>query len=220
VCANVCRVRLTRARRSSCPHSRGRLQDDCFYINYGIEQDWSFDTNLSALGCTGLALDPTVTHPSELEPNVLFLKLAAPTVRGSAPRSWQVMSLPRLWKLQNKRPVFAVKYDCEGCEYALSQDGPAFAQQRAEMLEFFQHVRQLNIELHLVRNFLDTAEKLNNLASMLLMLADAGLQLVSVEQGGCGVQKLGERYCASEVYDAGIPCGLHTDCSSYLFARR
>ena len=176
---------------------------------------------MSALGCTGLALDPTVTHPAELEPNVLFLKLAAPTVRGGTPRSgWQVMSLPRLWQLQNKRPVFAVKYDCEGCEYALSRAGPAYAQQRAEMLEFFQHVYQLNIELHLVRSFLDTSEKLNNLASMLLLLADAGLYLVSVEPGGCGIQTPSDRYCASEVYDAGIPCGLHTDCSSYLFARR
>ena len=77
------------------------------------------------------------------------------------------MSLPRLWKLMERRSVYAVKYDCEGCEYALALAGDEHAPQRAEMLDFFQHVFQLNIELHLVRPFLDSAEKLKNFAAFL-----------------------------------------------------
>ena len=203
-----------------CAPTTAQLESGCFYINYGIELDWSLDTSLSHLGCRGLALDPTVAHRSELEPNVLFFKLAAPTLPSdSVPTDWQVMSLPRLWGLHGKRDVYAVKYDCEGCEFALTRSGAEHAQQRAEMLELFHHTTQLNIELHLVRKFLNTAEKLHNLAAFLLMLTESGLYLVRVDNGGCGAQVPEDRDCVSELYDAGIPCATHNDCSSYLFAR-
>jgi hypothetical protein len=164
-----------------------------FYINYGIEQDYSFDTELSAaLGCAGVALDPTVTHPSELVPNVFFLKLGAPSLET---HDWQVLAPTRLWAWHNRRPVFALKYDCEGCEYAL------------------------NIELHLPTTFLDSTEKLANLAKLLTGLHDVGMRLIHVAGGGCGRDKPGVRSCRNEVYDAGLPCE-GADCSmSFLFAK-
>ena len=189
----------------------------CFYFNYGVEQDWSMDTDLSAHNCSGVALDPTVTHPSELETNVLFLKLAAPSLADPLPSGWQVMPLPRLWSLFSRRDVTAVKYDCEGCEYALALHNNKG--QRDEMADFFRHVAQLNIELHLLRKFLDSTDKLLNLAALLSVLADAGLHLAHVAPAGCGQQRPQDRDCAQELLDAGIPCGSATDCSSYLFAR-
>jgi hypothetical protein len=36
-----------------CAPSPAQLES-CFYINYGIERDWSLDTSLSRLGCRGL----------------------------------------------------------------------------------------------------------------------------------------------------------------------
>ena len=186
----------------------------CFYINYGIEQDYSFDTELSgALGCAGVALDPTVTHPSELVPNVFFLKLGAPSLET---RYWQVLAPTRLWAWHNRRPVFALKYDCEGCEYALAQAGNL--RQVDELREFLQHTHQVNIELHLHTTFLDSTEKLANLAELLRVLHDVGLRLIHVAPGGCGRDKPGERSCRDEVYDAGLPCEL-ADCTSFLFAK-
>ena len=201
-----------------CAPSTAQEAASCFYVNYGIEQDWSMDTDLSKThSCAGVALDPTVTHPSELEPGVLFLRLAAPSLEAAPSAAWQVMSLPRLWRLFAQREVFAIKYDCEGCEYALALHNDEA--QRAEMLGFFRHVYQLNIELHTIRKFLDSADKLRNLAALLAVLSDAGLHLAHVAPGGCGQQAPHDRDCPQELYDAGIPCGSTTDCSSYLFAR-
>jgi hypothetical protein len=200
-----------------CAPSVAQAANNCFYINYGIEQDWSLDTDLSSHNCSGVALDPTVTHPSELEPNVLFLKLAAPSLAAPPSKSWQVMSLPRIWRLFAQRVVFAVKYDCEGCEYALALHNDRA--QRDEMLDFFRNVFQLNIEFHTIRKFLDSAEKLKNLAALLTMLSDAGLHLAHVALAGCGQQLPLDKDCAQELYDMGIPCDSTSDCSSFLFAR-
>ncbi len=186
----------------------------CFYMNYGIEQDFSFDTELSAaLGCAGVALDPTVTHPSELVPNVFFLKLGAPSLET---HDWQVLAPTRLWAWHNRRPVFALKYDCEGCEYALARAGDS--SQVDELRAFLQHTHQLNIELHLHTTFLDSTEKLANLAELLTVLHDVGMRLIHVAGGGCGRDKPGVRSCRDEVYEAGLPCE-GADCSSFLFAK-
>jgi hypothetical protein len=59
-----------------CDHNSVTSRE-CFYINYGIAADWSFDTVVtSKLNCSGVALDPTVNLPVEIVPGVYFLKLA------------------------------------------------------------------------------------------------------------------------------------------------
>jgi hypothetical protein len=50
-------------------------------LSYGINNDYSFELDLrNKTGCRVLAMDPTINHPSELAPGVLFLKVGAPTL--------------------------------------------------------------------------------------------------------------------------------------------
>ena len=151
-------------------------------------------------------------------PGVFFLKIGAPSVEK---HEWQTISLPRLWKYHRRRSIFAVKYDCEGCEYALARHDDAA--QREEMLEMLLSVHQLNLELHFSTSYLDTHEKLRNLASLLQLLHAAGMQLAAVDKGGCGGHTRGMgpevRYCPDEFYEAGVPCDISVDCSCFLFVR-
>jgi hypothetical protein len=80
-----------------------------------------------------------------------------------------------------------------------------------------QHTHQVNIELHLHTSFLDSTEKLANLAQLLTVLHDVGMRLIHVAGGGCGRDKPCVR-CRDEVYDAGLPCE-GADCTSFLFAK-
>lgn len=186
----------------------------CFYINFGIEQDYSFDTELvDALGCSGVALDPTVDHLSELTNNVFFLKMGAPSLANA---TWQTIDLVRLWEAFARRPVWAVKYDCEGCEYALALADDAA--QRTRMTEFFRHAHQFNVEIHLHTFILDTVAKLENLAALLDMLREVGMRFMHFATAGCGRDVPGVRSCRPEVYEAGLPCEGN-DCSSFLFAK-
>jgi len=195
--------------------NRHKEKKDCLYINYGIEQDYSFDVEFANYSsCMGVALDPTVTHKSEIVPNVFFLKLAAPTLeKNVSTKDWQVVSPPKLWHWLGERHVFAVKYDCEGCEYALMT-----SEKDDEMERFFEHVHQLNIEFHLHTSFLDSKEKLQNLANLLNMLRRHNFHLIHVAVAGCGRDRKDTKSCTQEMYDAGIPCEGH-DCSSFLFMK-
>jgi hypothetical protein len=171
------------------------------------------DVDLSSIGCHGIALDPTVSHHPEIAPGVLFLKLGAPSLEA---HDWQVMSLTRLWEWLGRRSVWALKYDCEGCEYAM------ITEERDYLFEaFLAHVHQINIEFHLHRGFMTSREKLNNLVHLLGALKRSGLQLAHRDTAWCGGVSLalGERTCRNEIYEAGLPCD-GVDCSSYLFVRR
>lgn len=216
-CKHLANFGTTYGGHTLCTTMLNRQKDkkDCVYINYGIEQDYSFDTEFANhSGCMGVALDPTVTHPSELVPNVMFLKLAAPSLeRNVSTKDWQVMSPPRLWHWLGERHIFAFKFDCEGCEYALMT-----SEKDDSMERFFEHVHQLNIEFHLHKSFLDSQEKLQNLAHLLNMLRRHNFHLIHVAVAGCGRDKKNEKSCMDAVYDAGIPCEGH-DCSSFLFMK-
>jgi hypothetical protein len=85
----------------------------CAPGSFGISNDFSFDTEVvKELGCSGIALDPTVSQPAEMVPGVFFLKLGA--TMHDTPVSWQSIELPRLWRWLGRRNIFALKYDCEG----------------------------------------------------------------------------------------------------------
>lgn len=60
----------------------------CYFLSFGISTDWSFDTEMySKLGCTGIALDPSITHPLNITPGVVFWKAGANSV-GDYDKSW------------------------------------------------------------------------------------------------------------------------------------
>lgn len=179
---------------------------ECSYVSYGVHFDWSFDRDVTGLlNCTGSALDPTVDHPVSPMPGVLFIKLGA-TMLTSTP--FPVKSIPWLIRWFGHRRLFALKVDCEGCEYALA---PAVD---AEFPHMFTHIDQLNIELHVHSSFLSSAAELDNLDRLLTQLRAARLHLAHVDPTSCGRGS----DCAPELERLGFPCTM--DCASFLFARR
>lgn len=176
---------------------------------------------MSKQGCAGFAFDPTVTHASELEHNVLFLKLGAPSLED---HSWQVIAPFRAWEWVQKRHLVcvcgmlfsssplismpaqtAIKYDCEGCEYALvTKDNIQ------HMRRMFLHVDQLNIELHAHPLSLNSVVKLENLELLLGLLHVSHFVLADVEPASCGgwMQPAGAA-CLPQAVDLGVPCFPH-----------
>ncbi len=172
----------------------------------GIAADWSFDAAVtSKLNCSGVALDPTVNLPVEIVPGVYFLKLGANML---TPSPFPTAPVPRFRQWVGHNRVFALKMDCEGCEYALAPDVDAIDP------TFWSHIDQLNIELHMHVNFLNSEQQLANLARLLEQLKEARLHLVHTDGYGCGMAP----NCAAVLSAAGYNCSQ--DCSSFLFAKR
>ena len=143
----------------------------CRFISVGISNDWSFDTALSSLSCSGLALDPTVNLPTILVPGVLFLKLGAYSHNHSGNIRFDTISMPRLRKWYG-HPLSILKMDCEGCEYALAEtierDDP----------NFFRHVSQFSVELHLPSYFMRSDDDVYRLGRLLRLIRQSGLRFV------------------------------------------
>jgi hypothetical protein len=93
-----------------CPQLVG-ADGDCFYISYGVAQDWSFDRAVTeSLKCSGAALDPTVDHPVLPMEGVVFVKLGAKML---TPSPFAVQSVPWFRRWIGHRRIFALKLDCE-----------------------------------------------------------------------------------------------------------
>ena len=178
----------------------------CHFLSFGISNDWSFDTHLSKINCSGLALDPSVHLPSLLTPGVLFLKIGANSL---GPVDWQSVSVPLLRRWYNHR-LSALKMDCEGCEYSLSVDVSA------DDPLFFHHIYQLNIELHLPRSFMASDEHVYKLGRLFRQLRSAGHNLAHYDGGSCSPsdEALG---CLPLFNNTGFPC--LPGCVSLLFSR-
>jgi len=104
--------------------------NNCKFVSFGISSDYTFDTDMANTAkCKGLALDPTVNHPSKLHDNVWFLNMGATSLE-QMPSSWIVTSVPALLKWVKWDYIDVLKMDCEGCEYAIARDvlteDPAF----------------------------------------------------------------------------------------------
>lgn len=179
----------------------------CYFLSFGVEQDYSFDKALHELhNCSGMALDPTVDHSVKLTPGVIFSKAGANSLHISQWTSWSVPEL-RKWF---GTPLYALKMDCEGCEYALARDI------QKDDPDFFEHVLQLNIEFHAPVNFQTSDEHVYAMGRLMRLLKLAGLTLVHVDDGKCGPSDQ-DKGCRQLYLDSGLTCEF--GCRSYLFSR-
>jgi len=210
-----------------------RPPQPCFFLSAGIRDDPTFDIDLaSTWGCRGVAVDPSIDHPSHLHPLVTFHNIALNVIGGSknemldAVRNeisdWLYASVPSLMKTLGQDYVDVVKLDCEGCEIAFTRDI------LIEDPQFLHRVGQISLETHTSRIWIDTLEKLYYFALNFVLLEEAGFKLVWADVFGCGKphEKPG---CMDEIYKFKYPCGprlkdkhnpyLGLSCQDYLFIR-
>lgn len=178
----------------------------CHFLSFGIEKDYSFDIALQKqLNCSGVAFDPTVDLPENLAPGIRFLKQGAnsphTTVNGT------FISIPK-YRQEYGHPLYALKMDCEGCEYSLAEDI------LRDDPNFFLAVLQLNIEIHLPRTFASTDQDVYNMGRLLRLIYLSGMKLIHVDSGQCGPkdQALG---CHDLLQRVNFPCD--PGCRSFLF---
>jgi hypothetical protein len=186
----------------------------CLFYSYGIQQDYTFDTAMADdWGCKGVALDPSVTHPSKLHPKVRFHNIAARTMNATEDAQWDVVTtVPGLKKLLGHDRIDVLKMDCEGCEYALAQDI------LLEDPDFLRQVDQLAIEIHVCRKWLKTEAHAHHLGMLYALAKDSGLKLVETVFGGCHPDDEAPG-CHPVLQEAGFPCQNGTMCNKLLFAR-
>ena len=186
----------------------------CTFYSYGIQQDYTFDTAMADdWGCEGVALDPSVTHPSKLHRKVTFHNIAARTMDATEDAQWDlVTTVPGLKKFLRHDHIDVLKMDCEGCEYALAQDilleDPAF----------LHSVDQLALEIHVSRQWLKTEAHAHHLGLLYALAKEAGLELVETVLGGCHPDHEAPG-CHPALLEAGFPCEKGKMCSNLLFAR-
>lgn len=181
----------------------------CHFLSFGIQNDYSFDEALQKrYNCSGIAFDPTVTLPEQLLPGVRFVKAGANSP--VLPTEGTYLSVPKIRK-EYGHPIYALKMDCEGCEYSLAPDI------LADDPNFFLSVLQFNFEVHLPLSFAKTDNDVYNLGRLFRLMYNAGMHLVDVDGGNCGPpdQRLG---CHPLLATAGFPCA--PGCRSYLFAHK
>jgi hypothetical protein len=189
-----------------CPYFE-RDHFPCYFISVGIEQDYTFDAQLAKqYHCTGLAMDPTVNHTENLLPGVKFMQVGANSPHPSIPGPF--VSIPKLRK-ELSHPIFALKMDCEGCEYSLAVDI------QKDDPDFFLSVLQFNFEVHLPKAFASADTDVYNLGRLFRLLYISGMQLVHVDDGRCGPNEQKEG-CHALLTSVGFPC--EPGCRSYLFA--
>lgn len=185
----------------------------CYFFSFGISHDYSFDLDVAdRYHCYGIAADPTVTHTSELHPNVSFHKIAAKMLLGEHEQYSLSSSIPGIFTWTKFPRLSVLKMDCEGCEYSLARDV------LLEDPKFFSNVDQLAIELHVSKQWISTHEHLYSLGLLFNLLDDAGLSLQDAQIGGCALhhETMG---CMDELVAVGYPCGIGNSCQNLLFAR-
>jgi hypothetical protein len=185
----------------------------CYFYSFGIQKDWSFDTNLvNVTGCIGFAADPSVVHPSILTPQVTFHHVAAKSLRHEDNTRWLAYtSMPGLRKWLRHEQIAVLKMDCEGCEYSLASDI------LEEDPQFFSRVDQFAVEVHYSRKWLKGSAELFSFASLLELLQEAGLVLAHSYEARCNPKD------QATGVDPRIPFGSvkqqNRHCHNYLFAR-
>lgn len=186
----------------------------CTFYSYGIQQDYTFDTAMADdWGCKGVALDPSVTHPSKLHRKVTFHNIAARTMDATEDSHWDlVTTVPGLKTFLRHDRIDVLKMDCEGCEYALAQDI------LLEDPDFLRTVDQLAIEIHVSRKWLKTEAHAHHLGMLYALAKDSGLRLVETVFGGCHPDDEAPG-CHPVLQAAGFPCQSGMMCNNLLFAR-
>jgi len=183
----------------------------CTYFSYGVNYDFSFETDMDGSKCKGFSLDPTVSHPHHLTQSSTFLKIGAPMLHDSPfPTSSPVL----LANTSGFSKLSVLKMDCEGCEYKVADGMLGCSPGPGCDRHFFDRVDQFAVEFHLPKRFIRSQKYLDGLAKLLWLLQEAGLQLIDAGNGGCGPPK--------EVIDEvkniwGV--NARFGCSNFLFAR-
>lgn len=188
-----------------------RPEPPCFFYSFGISNDYSFDVDLAnEWGCQGFAADPTIVHPARLHPNVTFHSVGAKMREPS--KFPLVTSLPALRRWLKHENVAVLKMDCEGCEYSLGEDI------MTEDPDFFSHVDQFAVEVHVSRRWLNSVDTLWSLGTLFQVLETAGHELQQATITSCNPtdEELG---CLSQLKEMGYPCGGNRSCHNYLFAK-
>lgn len=191
------------------PKNTQRQMQVCKFLSFGISTDYSFDTDMyKRFGCTGIALDPSITYPLNFTDGVHFYKAGANSV-GEHPADWIMYSVPKL-RLWLDHPLYALKMDCEGCEFVLARD----------ILDhepkFFDYVFQFNIEVHTPKPIMTLNEYSYDLGRLYRLLALSGLQLQQWDEGTCDRWMLRKGY-QQLLIDSKFP--QYPGCQSFLFAR-
>lgn len=187
----------------------------CLFYSFGINHDWSFDIAVSEeWQCKGFAFDPTVFHNFKLyegSERVFFIPAAAAMLDGTE-QFPLVTSVTGFHKWQKHKIIDVLKMDCEGCEYALAstilEENPLF----------FHSVKQFAIEVHVGNRWIKTRDHIKNLASLFLLLEEAGLKLQHATIVGCG-PAADEEGCPPFLESLNYPCKQGQKCHNYLFAR-
>ncbi|DBB13150.1 TPA: hypothetical protein ACH3X3_004900 [Trebouxia sp. C0006] len=151
----------------------------CMFWSFGISTDYSFDTQLVAHGCNGHAFDPSISMNPQLSDGLKFFQLAADmlTPEEKVPH-FDYASLPLLMKTLHIDELTVLKIDCEGCEYALARDILRSHRQ------FFEHIDQLAVELHLSDKFLRSEQHVLSLGTLFYLLQQADLKLADAKFSG------------------------------------
>jgi hypothetical protein len=184
----------------------------CYFLSFGIQKDYSFDKMLhEKRNCTGLGLDPTTDYPSELTPGVSFLKAGANSPQNWRFPDWEIWAVPTLRKKKFDHPLFALKMDCEGCEYSLAQDIIR------EDPNFFARVLQFNVEVHLPQAIVQTDQHVYDLGRLIRLIYLSGMELVHFDHGMCNPKEM-VAGCHKLLRDIQFPC--HRSCRSYLFTHK
>lgn len=182
-------------------------QFHCHFLSFGIERDYTFDEALhKKMNCSGVAYDPTVSLPEQLLPGVKFIRAGANSPNRRPDETY--FSVSRIRK-EYGHPVFALKMDCEGCEYSLAPDI------LADDPNFFLSVLQFNFEVHLPRSFASRDEDIYNLGRLFRLIYLSGMRLVHVDGGQCGPADQAQG-CHELLNQVGFSCT--PGCRSYLFA--
>jgi len=181
----------------------------CFFLSFGVQYEYSFERDMFArFNCTGLSLDPSVTHPVNITPGSLFLKAGAHST-AHHPADWHTFSVPEL-RAWADHPLYALKMDCEGCEYSLAKD---ILQSDPR---FFDRIFQFNIEVHTPRVYMTKNEHAYDLGRLYRLLNLAGMRLQHADNAYCAQHELRKGF-QPLLKNSTFDC--YPGCQSFLFAR-
>jgi hypothetical protein len=169
-------------------------QEPCLFYSYGIQNDYTFDTELSnQYDCFGFLFDPSVSHNSHPGQKLLFMGLGAPMLHhdnfenpgvwvnngGHQPNLWQSIGPAGLARAMRHKHIDVLKMDCEGCEYALARDIVL------DDPRFLQKVEQFTIEVHISQAWVKGSQHVYNLGLLYYMLFKEGFFLALKSYGNC-----------------------------------
>jgi len=183
----------------------------CTFQSWGIEQDWSFDKDMSdKYACTGQLFDPTVNYSHHMYEGLTFYQKGHPIMGWEAP--WPETTPLEMYKASGWSHLDVLKMDCEGCEYYfgkyLEENDP----------HFFDNVGQFNLEIHGLRKWAKTPAHVESLGLLLHFVYSSGLSFIDVEKGRCGPQNTREYGVIPEMRQFTF-ISRYYGCTNFLFAR-